>query len=250
MSPAPFLTDRSSSLIRRVRHDLVRRELQVVRTDQPSPGLRAVTFGGPALAGFTSLSFDDHVKFIFTDAAGREQRRDYTPQHFDPARLELTLVFALHDGGAASAWAQAARVGDTAVIGGPRGSMIIPDHLDWYLLAGDATALPAVVRRLTELPPRARTVVLLQTPHEQDTRALPARGGLTLRWLPDAPSLLDAARRLTLPTGEGFAWCAGEAASMAQLRDLLLHTHGLPPSHLKVSAYWKPGASDFHEDLT
>lgn len=240
----------AASLIRRVRHELVRREVRVLRTTALSPALQAVTFGGPSLAGFTSLSFDDHVKLFFTDAAGHEHRRDYTPLRYDPARLELTLVFALHAGGAASDWAQSAQVGDTAVIGGPRGSMIIPDDLDWYLLAGDATALPAIARRLEELPARAQTVVLLQTPHEQDTQALPQRDGLTLRWLPDAGDLVAAARELMLPPGEGFAWCAGEASTMARLREVLLTDLGQPRSHVKVSAYWKPGAADFHEDLS
>lgn len=242
--------DRQPSLIRRVRHELVRRDVRVVRSERLSPGLQAVTFGGAALAGFTSLSFDDHVKFIFTDAAGQEQRRDYTPRHFDAARHELTLVFALHDGGAASDWAQRAQVGDAAVIGGPRGSMVIPDHLDWYLLIGDATALPAIARRLDELPATARTVVLLQTGDAQDQHLLPARAGLTQQWCPDATSLIGAARRVALPEGRGFGWCAGEAGTMAQLRDVLIAEHGLARTHVKVSAYWKPGASDFHEDLT
>lgn len=243
-------SERPASLIRRVRHDLVRRDVSVVRSETLSPGLQAVTFGGASLAGFTSLSFDDHVKFIFTDAAGQEHRRDYTPRHFDAVHQELTLVFALHAGGAASGWAERAQVGDAAVIGGPRGSMIVPDQLDWYLLVGDATALPAIARRLDELPARAQTVVLLHSEHPQDAQALPQRDGLRLQWLPGAAELLAAARAVPLPAGEGFAWCAGEAATMAQLRDVLLTDRALPRSHVKVSAYWKPGATDFHEDLT
>ncbi|MGM9425535.1 siderophore-interacting protein [Hydrogenophaga sp. MI9] len=242
--------DRQPGLIRRVRHELVRRDVRVLRTERLSPGLQAVTFGGASLAGFTSLSFDDHLKFIFSDAHGQEQRRDYTPRHFDASKNELTLVFALHDGGAASDWAQRAQVGDAAVIGGPRGSMVIPDHLDWYLLAGDATALPAMARRLEELPAAARTVVLLQTGDAQDQNLLPARAGLTRQWLPDTAALIEATRHVALPDGEGFVWCAGEAGTMAQLRDVLITERGLARTHVKVSAYWKPGASDFHEDLT
>lgn len=226
--------DRQPSLIRRVRHELVRRDVRVVHTERLSPGIRAVTFGGPSLAGFTSLSFDDHVKFIFSDAHGHEQRRDYTPRRFDADKNALTLWFALHDGGAASDWAQRAQVGDTAVIGGPRGSMIIPDHLDWYLLIGDATALPAIARRLDELPTEARTVVLLQTPDPQDQQLLPERAGLSRQWLPDASALIDAARRVKLPEGRGFGWCAGEAGTMAQLRDVLIaDERGLPRTHAR-----------------
>ena len=249
MSQTSSPGERPASLIRRVRHELLRRPATVLRTEHLGPGLQAVVFGGAALAGFTSLSFDDHVKFIFTDALGHEQRRDYTPRHFDADKNELTLVFALHDGGAASDWARGAQPGDTAVIGGPRGSMIIPDDLEWYLLAGDATALPAIARRLEELPARAQTIVLLQTAQAEDRNALPAREGLRILWLPDESGLQAAARSVKLPVGEGFAWCAGEAGAMAGLRDILLVERALPRSHVKVSAYWKPGATEFHETL-
>lgn len=249
MSFTSHAGDRPPSPIRRVRHELKLRPVTVRRTARPSPGLIEIVFGGDALDGFTSLSFDDHVKFFFTDAQGQEQRRDYTPRHFDAERRELTLVFALHEGGAASGWAHRARPGDTATIGGPRGSMIIPDDLDWYLLAGDATALPAMARRLEEHPAGTPTTVLLHTPHPQDADTLRGRDGLALQWLPEAAGLEAAARYLELPAGQGFVWCAGEAAAMARLRDVWVNERGLPRSHVKVSAYWKPGAEGFHENL-
>jgi NADPH-dependent ferric siderophore reductase len=69
----------------RVSHEIQRREVQVRRVESPSPGFRRIVFGGDSLAGFVSLSFDDHLKFIFDDAAGQPQRRDYTPRRYDAA---------------------------------------------------------------------------------------------------------------------------------------------------------------------
>jgi hypothetical protein len=89
----------------RVSHEIQRREVQVRRVESPSPGFRRIVFGGDSLAGFVSLSFDDHLKFIFDDAAGQPQRRDYTPRRYDAARGELTVDFALHGHGPAAAWA-------------------------------------------------------------------------------------------------------------------------------------------------
>lgn len=249
-SPTGEADARPEGLIRRVRHELVRRDLNVTTTERLSEGLYGVTVGGPDLDGFTSLSFDDHVKLFFNDTAGQPQRRDYTPVRYNAARNELTLIFALHDGGAASDWAQTLRMGDVVSIGGPRGSMIIPDDLDWYLLAGDLTAWPAIARRLEELPEGKPTVVIVQSTHASDALALPRRQGMALRHVHSSTAMLQAAREVALPAGEGFAWCAGEASSMASLRDLLLNERGLPRSHVKASAYWKPGASDFHENLT
>ena len=85
----PVPTEHPPGPTRRVRHELLRRDVRVRHVRPLGPGLLAVTFGGPALASFVSLSFDDHVKFIFTDADGQEHRRDYTPRHFDTVRQEL-----------------------------------------------------------------------------------------------------------------------------------------------------------------
>ena len=63
----------------------------------------------------------------------RPLNREYTPLHFDAQANELTLDFYLHDGGVASEWAEGAKPGDTLIIGGPRGSLIIPMDYQWQL---------------------------------------------------------------------------------------------------------------------
>ena len=71
--------------------------------------------------------------------------RDYTPRAFDQASGRLTIDFAIHGAGPVTAWALAVRVGDALNIGGPRGSTILPDDLDWLCLIWDETALPPSV---------------------------------------------------------------------------------------------------------
>ena len=77
--------------------------------------------------------------------------RDYTPRRYDLDTLELDIDFVLHGDGPASTWAEQAKPGQFLHIGGPRGSMIVPDIFDSYLLIGDETALPAIARRLEGL---------------------------------------------------------------------------------------------------
>lgn len=233
--------------IERVRHELQIRDVTVRRISTISPNLLAITFGGETLAGFPSRSFDDHIKFVFTGRDGQQVRRDYTPRHFDAARLELTLEFALHDGGEASDWARGASVGDAAVIAGPKGSMVIPMDYDWHLLAGDLTALPAVHRRLEELPAGSRVQVLMLAPDAADHRPLSPRAEVAVQWVSSPEAWLAALAETTRPEGEGFVWCAGEAHLMAQARELLLPRH--PREAMRVAAYWKQGAADFHERL-
>ena len=56
----------------------------------------------------------------------RPATRDYTPL-YDAERHELAYDFYIHDGGIASRWALEANVGDKLVIGGPRGSLVVPE---------------------------------------------------------------------------------------------------------------------------
>jgi NADPH-dependent ferric siderophore reductase len=247
-SGLPMHPDAPARRVERVRHELRRREVEVVRVERLSPGFVALTFGSEALDGFLSLSFDDHVKFLVEDGAGQQVGRDYTPRRFDAARRELTIEFALHGDGVASNWARAARVGSRAVIGGPRGSMIIPTDYDWHLLAGDDTALPAIRRRLEELPASSRALVIVQA--DEADRLLPATQGQPgVQWVADGEQLLQAVQALQLPPGEGYAWVAGEASLMARVRGVLLADKKHPKEAMRVAAYWKPGASAHHENL-
>ena len=126
----------------------MRRELKVLRVESPSPKLRSLTLGGPALAGFISASFDDHLKLLLDGGGTEPVRRDYTPRHYDAAAGELTIEFALHGDGPAATRAAQAEPGQSVAIGGPRGSLVIDLDHDWHLLVGDETALPAIARRL------------------------------------------------------------------------------------------------------
>ncbi len=233
--------------VQRVRHELLARAVVVNRIQRVSPGFLAITFTGESLASFVSLSFDDHVKLMLTDTSGTTHRRDFTPLRFDLQRRELTLEFALHDAGVACEWARQAKVGDSAIIGGPRGSMIIPTDYDWHLLAGDASALPAIQRRLEELPNGSTALVLVHVSQAADQRVFQSKAKLQVTWLETADALVQALRDVHIPQGAGFIWCAGEAASMTQVREAMLANRQIPRESARISAYWKAGAADFHE---
>lgn len=235
--------------IQRVRHEIHLRDVEVVGIAQPSANFIAVTFAGDALADFVSASFDDHLKFIFSTPAGEVLRRDYTPRRFDRQQRTLTLEFALHENGPASDWARQAAAGQRATLAGPRGSMIIPMDYDWHLLAGDAAALPAIHRRLEELPAAARAIVVVQTADASDRREFDSAAQPDVRWVATPDELIAAVRGLALPDGEGFAWCAGEASTMARLREVLVTEHAQPKEAMRVAAYWRHGTSNFHEEL-
>ena len=231
--------------VERVRHELKRRTLTVKAVETLTPHFRRITLTDDSLGDFVSASFDDHIKVFIDD----EARRDYTPRSFDNAARELVIEFALHGEGPAAEWAAKAAAGDTLAIGGPKGSMIVPLDYDWHLLVGDETAFPAVARRLEELPPGAKAIVILQSADMADRREFRTAANVTLTWVSTDDELLAAVRALSLPAGEGYAWCAGEAACMAALRRELVDVKGHPGEAIRAAAYWKRGARGHHENL-
>lgn len=239
----------SERRIQRIRHELRHRQVTVAKVEPLSADMVRITFSGDALADFVSLSFDDHVKFTLTTADGETVRRDYTPVGFQPEACTLAIEFALHGHGVASSWARAAQPGQQAIISGPRGSMVIPTDYAWHLLVGDSSALPAIRRRLQELPAGAQAIAVVhgQPSTPPDTFACDAT--LSLHWVSDADALLRTVAGLTLPAGDGFVWAAGEASSMRALRTLLQEEKQLPKQQMRIAVYWKQGSSDFHERL-
>ena len=233
--------------IQRVRHETRMRDVTVVQVEQLAPDFVSVTFEGESLADFVSSSYDDHVKFV-QQIGGERVMRDYTPRHYDRAARQLTIEFALHEQGAASDWARAVAVGQPAVIAGPRGSMIIPMDYEWQLLAGDDTALPAIRRRLEELPAGVKVQVLVTGPAASQLDFASA-ATVELRIVPDAAALVQALRDLALPDGDGFVWFAGEAAVAKQVRDIVFVEKAFPRQAARISAYWKQGAVGHHENL-
>lgn len=241
--------DSSVSRVQRVRHELKRRDLQVTRVETLSPHFVSITLAGESLGDFVSASFDDHVKFML-DADGAEPvRRDYTPRRYNTATRELTIEFALHGEGRAAQWAAQATPGQWVTIGGPRGSFIIPTDYAWHLLVGDETALPAIHRRLEELPAGTRAFVVVQLADAADRRDLRSEADVSVQWVATAEALQATVRALDLLPGDGYAWCAGEASAMASLRRLLIEEKGLDPKAMRVAAYWKRGATAHHENL-
>jgi NADPH-dependent ferric siderophore reductase len=126
--------------------------------------------------------------------------------------------------------------------------MIVPLDFAWHLFVADATGLPAVHRRLEEMPAGTRAIVLLQV-EAADRRQFATAADLQLHWFDDGETLLAAVEALHLPAGEGFAWGAGEAAAMVRVRNLLLEK-GQPKEAMRVAAYWRQGQADYHEELS
>jgi NADPH-dependent ferric siderophore reductase len=259
----------------RVRHENGLRLAKVVFVEPLTPRMRRITFHSPDFAEFSSAAADDHVKLFFPtqgqapvlpvlgpdglsfpENAPRPVARDYTPRRFDAKSCELTIEFVLHEDGPASDWATHARPGDVIGIGGPRGSLIIPEDYDSYLLIADETGLPAIARRLEEMAPGTSVVAIIEVADRHEERHLPTAANAQITWLrrngkpAGLSGLLETAMEaLTLPSVDIHAWIACEIEVARRLRNHLTEVRGLPRAQIKAVGYWKIGAAGAHDKI-
>lgn len=235
------------------------RRVSVARVIRLGPRMVRVTLTGSELAGLLIDEPAASVRLLLPDPGeelaipiwnGNEFLREdgtrpiirtFTPRRFDDAELDLDLV--LHSAGAASAWVLQATAGDEVAVSGPgRGYSMDPDAAD-YLLIGDETAIPAISQLLETIGADARIRVHLEVDDEFGVVDLPEHPGRHLTWhlLGGVSRGSHMTRALTAEKlgDETAVWCAGQAAAMQQIRQLLFKELELPRSQATVRGYWK-----------
>ncbi|WP_462418304.1 siderophore-interacting protein [Kytococcus sp. Marseille-QA3725] len=193
----------------------------VSAVEQVSPSFVRVTLADGGLRDFGDTCLDQRIKVVFplpdagpgTDPfatfptgdtwylAWRElpddQRntfRTYTPSAVRREAGELDVDVAVHgDSAPGSAWALTVRPGDPVMVWGPDATVAghegvgvdwTPGRAERFLLAGDETALPAIVNILRTLPEGATGQAFLEVPGAGDVRELTAPSGIEVVWLP------------------------------------------------------------------
>jgi NADPH-dependent ferric siderophore reductase len=264
----------TASPIEVVQHPFVFRLLEVRRTEWLTPGMVRVTLGGEALAGFRSDAADDGARLFFppdpldaswvpsvegtslTFPGERPPGREYTPRRYDADSGELDFDFVVHGDGAASSWARNAVPGHYLGLSGPRRSRMVTGKVDWYVLAGDETAIPSIARRLEGLAAGTPVVAVIEVADASEEQPLPTDANLDLTWLhrsnvapTDTGQLARTLATLTLPDGDGFAWAAGEANAMRAVRRHWLDDRAIPDTRMRVTGYWKRAIANYDHHL-
>ena len=243
--------------IARLRKDIVRRTVRVASKQYLTPGMLRIGFQSEELRSFDSPSPDDHIKIILpANDDGESIMRDFTPRAYDNNAGTLVLDFALHPKGPAVQWARNVEIGTSLEIAGPRGSAVVPDDFDWYLLIGDATALPSIGRRLESLRSGVPVRVLLLVVDEAEQLQLSSPSACQVEWLrstripqDDASALQSAVENSHLPEGEGFIWIAAETAIARQLYNYVIGTLHHPKQWVKAAGYWSHGQAEGGERI-
>lgn len=260
--------------IERVRHELKARIAEVVEACPLTPLMRRVVLRSPDFADLVSQGFDDHVRLfmpnpatgvvplpeftpdgpVFPTPGVVPESREYTLRQVDPGSNTVTIDFVLHGDGPAATWAASARPGDRIGVAGPRGSMVVKGTFDWHLFVGDETALPAIGRRIEELPASTTTIARIEINDANERQAFDSGASLDLAWIErngaapgSADLLMQALEDTAIPSGLGYAFVAAEANTVKRIRQYLVERRGLNQTWIKAPAYWRRDAAGYDD---
>lgn len=233
------------------------RLLRVAGVRDVTPHMRRLTVQGHGLERFDTTE-RLHAKLVLPhpegethwpelDASGRVRWQDprppirkYTIRSVDAARGEMEIDFVMHeDAGPGSDFAARAQVGMEFGLFGPGGGGL--READWYLLAGDETALPAIARMLEVLPDTARGHAFIAVASDEDRQPLRVPDGMVLTWLP-AGGLTEAACAVPVPAeGARYFWFGAEHAETMAVREHVRQRTDLRTGEHLVVSYWRAG---------
>ncbi|MCE2027206.1 siderophore-interacting protein [Sessilibacter corallicola] len=244
--------------------------LSLVSKQVFSENLDLFILAGDDLNDFPENQESGYVKLLFPavgeDAIKPEQmqektyfsslrKRTFTIFKFDAEKKQLHLLGVKHsfnseDQGPANYWIENAQIGDAVFIAGPGDKKIIHQDAQWFFLAGDMTALPALIINLQQLPKNAQGYCVIEVMSEADIVAIEKPENLELVWVinpePKTPNslLVDKVKSLNWMDGDVAIWLAGEFEMMRNLRRYFKKEKGVGRGKIYASSYWKINESD------
>ena len=226
------------------------REVTLARRETLSPNLTRISLSGDALADFPDGFEGGYIKLSLPDGAGHALR-SYTIRRFDSAARTLDIDMVSHgDGGPAARWANRARVGERVTIMGPGPVRRLDPAADWFIAAGDMSALPGICVNLAALPADATGYAVIEVISPEDRIEFERPAGVELSWVihpdPLQPSgqLETAVRNIPWRSGAVSVWVAGEYGATRAIRQYFRHDREVPREAAYVSCYWKAGDTD------
>lgn len=176
----------------------------------------------------------------------RPHYRKYTVRSLDPLAGTLAIDFVLHDDhGPGSGFAINASPGDKVGVVGPGGGGLRP--ADWYLFAGDETALPAIARMLESLPATAEGVALIEVEDRNEIQHIDVRARISLQWLTrdGRPSgLAESVRSVEMPAAKAiYLWAGCEFEGFKAIRAHARDGLKLGKDRHLVVSYWRKGTT-------
>ncbi|MBF1994224.1 siderophore-interacting protein [Serratia symbiotica] len=234
-----------------------------------TPHLRRVTFTAPELQHYPTNAAAAHIK-LFLPLAGQEWPdlptltengprwaadarrpivRTYSVRAVRPERAEIDIEFAIHPhSGPAVNFARHAKAGDKIGISNPGGPKPMLPECDFYCLAGDPAALPALAALLENLPTHSAGHAFIRVDSASDVIRLKTPAGFALSWIiggtEKTSELITQFFSLILPSRETYYWLAGEDRLVVELRRYLRRERQCDRHHFYAVPYWREGFNE------
>lgn len=253
--------------------------LTVQASEQTSPHFMTVTLGGDDVRHLQQTGFDQAGRLFFADPADdgdvflpsserwilqltlqggkrRPRVRTYTMRRFRPEESAFDIEVSLHEIGASGQASAPGTRWALAAVPGTKVSFLDEGHsyapsasATWQLLAGDESALPAILAILETSPADLPATVFLEVPSPEDIRTdITMPPGSSINWLPriDPGSkpgalALDAVKQARLSHGPFYAWTAGESSMATGIRRHLVSERHVPKSDISFRGYFSHG---------
>jgi NADPH-dependent ferric siderophore reductase len=255
---------------------------EVVRTHRLTPHIVRVVLDGSGFDTFVPNNFTDaYCKVIFaredTDVASlpapltldsfqalpaerRPSIRTFTVRSVDTERREIAIDFVVHgEHGVAGPWVLAAQPGQPAYLMGPSGAYAPDPAVDWHLIAGDESALPAIAATLEALSPGAVAQVFVEVAGPDDEIPLKSAANVEVNWIyrggradlvpedraGDHAPLIAAVKEARWLPGQVQVFLHGEAqAVMHNLRPYIRKERAVDAKWASISGYWRRGRTE------
>lgn len=243
--------------VKQIKNRRIPKNLTVKAAINLTPNMRRVTLAGDDLANFSEQSEGAYIKLMFEQAGQKKPvMRTYTIAGQRSTQNEIDVDFMLHNdhegtaNGIAAPWSMAAKAGDTISIFGPGPAKFINLDADYFVLAADMTALPALTANLKLLPDDAKGQAFIEILSEADKQDLQKPEQVEIVWVINADAgsdespLFHAIEQAQWSAKQPAVWAACEFKTMKKIRQHLKSERGIEKSHLYISSYWKKGDSE------
>lgn len=244
---------------------------EVARAERISPHFVRVTLAGERLHDWRDLGFDQwfrlalpiaeetcfdrlsdrfdmrgYLHYLTLPRATRPVIRNYTVRAARTERGELDIDFVVHgDEGVAGPWARSLPIGSPVALIDQGCGFALREGSRRVVLAGDESALPAVLGVLRDLPSDARGDAIIEVPDGADRQPVVAPPGVDVRWVVrrhlDRPGAgaLEALKELPAPDELLTAFLVGEQQLATGGRRHLVNELDVPKSAITFCGYWR-----------
>ncbi|MGO3152112.1 MAG: siderophore-interacting protein [Galactobacter sp.] len=197
------------------------------------------------------FGFGAYMKYLRTKAGVRPPFRNYTVRSLRPDVGEMDIDFVSHgDAGIAGPWAAQARPGEELMILDQGRGFDLPDDATEVLMAGDESALPAVLGVLRDLPAHITGHAIIEIPDAADQQEVEGESQVQLDWIVRDHSdtvgqaALKAFQQL-VPTAAdtAYGYTVGEQQLASGGRRHLV-AQGVDKRRIGFVGYWKRGKAE------